>query len=67
MDKFKEIKDILENRQVVQKYLGTPSKSSFKGDCIYLHLEKKKQLVYMFQIKEYTILEVVSIMTLLIL
>ncbi len=32
MDKFLEIKTILENRQVVQKYLGNPSKSSFKGD-----------------------------------
>ena len=32
MDKFLEVKRILEDRQVVQKYLGTPSKSTFKGD-----------------------------------
>ena len=32
MDKFLEVKRALENRQVVQKYLGTPSKSTFKGD-----------------------------------
>lgn len=32
MDKFLEVKRVLENRQVVRKYLGTPSKSTFKGD-----------------------------------
>lgn len=32
MDKFLEAKRVLANRQVVQKYLGTPSKSTFKGD-----------------------------------
>ena len=32
MNKFLEVKQVLENRQVVQKYLGTPSKSTFKGD-----------------------------------
>lgn len=32
MNKFLEVKKVLENRQVVQKYLGTPSKITFKGD-----------------------------------
>lgn len=32
MNKFLEVKQVLENRQVVQKYLGTPSKITFKGD-----------------------------------
>lgn len=32
MDKFIEVKQVLGNRQVVQKYLGTPSKTTFKGD-----------------------------------
>lgn len=32
MNKFLEVKQVLENRQVVQKYLGPPSKITFKGD-----------------------------------
>lgn len=32
MNKFAEVKSLLENREVAKRYLGTPSKSSFKGD-----------------------------------
>ena len=64
MNKFKEIKTMLTNKEVVTRYLGAPIKQLLQVYGIKVHLEVKEQRVFVYLIKEYTTLVVVNIMIL---